>query len=103
MTGSANPDPAVPAGRYDYRERLIFIQRVIVPSVDFNAPGSRRQRTVPVPVPQEGVPQPTVMFMRPGAVERWRVLNGSVDGRGFKRVMLLDGAPEARADDACRD
>jgi len=91
MTGSANPDPAVPAGRYDYRERLIFIQRVIVPSVDFNAPGSRRQRTVPVPVPQEGVPQPTVMFMRPGAVERWRVLNGSVDGRGFKRVMLLDG------------
>jgi FtsP/CotA-like multicopper oxidase with cupredoxin domain len=91
MTGSANPDPATPTGRYDYRERLVFIQRVIIPSVDFNAPGSRRQRTVPVPVPQEGVPQATVMFMRPGAVERWRVLNGSVDGRGFKRVMLLDG------------
>jgi hypothetical protein len=31
------------------------------------------------------------MFMRPGAVERWRVLNASVDGRGFKRVMVLDG------------
>ena len=29
--------------------------------------------------------------MRPGAVERWRILNGSVDGRGFKRVMVLDG------------
>ena len=31
------------------------------------------------------------MFMQPGAVERWRVLNGSVDGRGFKRVMVLNG------------
>ena len=122
LTGSATPDPSVPTGRYDYRERLVFMQRVIVPSVDFNAPGSRRQRTVPVPVPQEGVPQPTVMFMRPGAVERWRILNGSVDGRGFKRVMLLDGQfvfkgdrlhrvdkgegtvpAEARANDACRD
>jgi len=91
MTGSATLDPSVPTGRYDYRERLVFIQRVIIPSVDFNAPGSRRQRTTPVPVPPEGIPQPTVMFMRPGAVERWRILNGSVDGRGFKRVMVLDG------------
>jgi len=32
-----------------------------------------------------------VMFMRPGAVERWRVLNASVDGRGFKRFMVLNG------------
>jgi FtsP/CotA-like multicopper oxidase with cupredoxin domain len=31
------------------------------------------------------------MFMRPGAVERWRILNGSVDGRGFKRVSLVEG------------
>jgi FtsP/CotA-like multicopper oxidase with cupredoxin domain len=91
MTGTAQPDPTDPTGPHDYRERQVFIQRVIVPSVDFNAPGSRRQRTSPVPVPQEGIPQPTVMFMRPGAVERWRVLNGSVDGRGFKRVMVLDG------------
>ena len=91
MTGSPHPDPTQPTGRYDYRERLVFIQRVIVPSVDFNAPGSRRARLSPVPVAPEGVPSPTVMFMRPGAVERWRVLNASVDGRGFKRVMLLDG------------
>src|SRR5207344_3496813 len=63
----------------------------ISPSVDFNAPGSRRQRQVPVPVPDDGIPPPTVMFMRPGAVERWRVLNGSVDGRGFKRFMVLNG------------
>lgn len=92
MTGEARPDPSTPAGLYDYRERLVFIQRVIVPSVDFNAPRGRRQeRLVPVPVPPEGIPQPGVMFMRPGAVERWRILNGSVDGRGFKRVMVLDG------------
>ncbi|MEE8148086.1 MAG: multicopper oxidase domain-containing protein [Longimicrobiales bacterium] len=29
--------------------------------------------------------------MRPGAVERWRVLNGSVDGAGTKRFMVLEG------------
>ena len=91
MTGTAHPDPTSPTGAHDYRERLLFIQRVIVPSVDFNAPGSRRQRLVPDPVPVEGIPAPTVMFMRPGAVERWRVLNASVDGRGFKRVMVLNG------------
>jgi len=91
MTGKANPDASMPAGAHDYRERLVFIQRVVVPSSDFNAPGSRRQRLTPDPVPAEGIPQPTVMFMRPGAVERWRVLNGSVDGRGFKRLMVLDG------------
>ena len=29
--------------------------------------------------------------MRAGAVERWRILNGSVDGRGYKRFMVLEG------------
>jgi len=93
MTGDAHPDPTVPTGKCDYRERLVFVQRVIIPSVDFNAPGSGRgrARSQPAPVPAEGVPSPTVMFMRPGAVERWRVLNGSVDGRGFKRFMVLNG------------
>jgi FtsP/CotA-like multicopper oxidase with cupredoxin domain len=91
MTGDARPDPTTPTGPYDYRERLVFIQRVIIPSVDFNAPPRRRARTTPIPVPPEGIPGPTVMFMRPGAVERWRVLNASVDGRGFKRVMVLNG------------
>ena len=91
MTGTARPDPSEPTGKFGYRERLVFVQRVLLPSVDFNAPGSRRQRQQPVQVPAEGIPQPTVMFMRPGAVERWRVLNGSVDGRGFKRFMVLEG------------
>ena len=98
MTGTATPDPTSPTGPHDYRERLVFIQRVIVPSVDFNAPGTRRQRTSPVRVPPEGIPPPAVMCMRPGAVERWRVLNGSVDGRGFKRLMVLDGQFVFKAD-----
>jgi hypothetical protein len=29
--------------------------------------------------------------MAPGAIERWRVLNGSVDGRGYKRFMVTQG------------
>jgi hypothetical protein len=33
------PDPSLATGEYDYRERLVFIQRVVVPSVDFNRPG----------------------------------------------------------------
>ncbi|MCI0432980.1 MAG: multicopper oxidase domain-containing protein [Gemmatimonadetes bacterium] len=91
MTGSTAPDPSVRTGPWDYRERLVFIQRVEVPSVDLDAgPGSRR-RDVPFPVAVNGVAPPTVMFTRPGAVERWRVLNASVDGRGFKRFMVLDG------------
>lgn len=98
MTGTGRPDPGDPTGPHDYRERLVFIQRVLVPSVDFNAPGRRRQRLSPAPVPAEGVPRPTTMFMRPGAVERWRILNGSVDGRGFKRVMVLDGQFVFRTD-----
>ncbi len=32
--------------------------------------------------------------MRPGAIERWRVLNGSVDGQGYKRFMVLKGQYE---------
>ncbi|MCH9005614.1 MAG: multicopper oxidase domain-containing protein [Proteobacteria bacterium] len=34
--------------------------------------------------------------MRPGSVERWRVLNGSVDGGGTKRFMVLEGHYEQR-------
>ena len=29
--------------------------------------------------------------MRPGAVERWRVINASADGRGTKNFMVLEG------------
>jgi FtsP/CotA-like multicopper oxidase with cupredoxin domain len=91
MTGSDRPDPCVKTGPYDYRERLMLIQRVEVSSVDADAGPRRGQARIAPPTAVNGNFSPTTMFMRPGAVERWRVLNGSVDGRGFKSFMVLEG------------
>jgi FtsP/CotA-like multicopper oxidase with cupredoxin domain len=91
MTGAERPDPCVKTGRYDYRERLMLIQRVEVFSVDVDAGPRRGQGRVAPPTAINGSFTPTSIFMRPGAVERWRVLNGSVDGRGFKSFMVLEG------------
>ena len=95
MTGERNPDPAIKSGDWDYRERLMLMQRVSVnPSTDKDAPpGEPDLKTPDTPnVPTiNGSNQPKTILMRPGAVERWRVLNGSVDGRGFKRFMVLEG------------
>ena len=47
-----------------------------------------------IPVPgSTGVPSSSVilpLLVRPGAVERWRVLNGSVDGRGYIQFQVQD-------------
>ena len=91
LTGNARLDPEEKTGAFDYRERLILIQRVEVPSSDMERPRRNDQLRLPPPTAVNGTHPPTVMFMRPGAVERWRVINGSVDGRGFKRVMVLEG------------
>jgi len=91
LTGTARPDPEEKTGPFDYRERLILIQRVEVQSTDFERPRRRDQLRLPPPAAVNGTYPPTTMFMRPGAVERWRIINGSVDGRGFKRVMVLEG------------
>ncbi|HJR58312.1 MAG TPA: multicopper oxidase domain-containing protein, partial [Vicinamibacterales bacterium] len=91
MTGTERPDPEEKTGPFDYRERLVLIQRVEVPSVNLERQRRRDQLRLPPPTAVNGTFPPTVMFMRPGAVERWRVINGSVDGRGFKRVMVLEG------------
>ncbi len=91
MTGTERPDPTVKTGPYDYRERLMLIQRVQVSSLDIDAGPRRNQGRLPPPTAINGGFSPTTMFMRPGAVERWRVLNGSVDGRGFKSFMVLEG------------
>ncbi|HET7697187.1 MAG TPA: multicopper oxidase domain-containing protein [Vicinamibacterales bacterium] len=91
MTGTERPDPCVKTGPYDYRERLMLIQRVEVFSVDADAGPRRGQARIAPPTAINGGFSPTTMFMRPGAVERWRVLNGSVDGRGFKSFMVLEG------------
>lgn len=91
MTGTERPDPTEKTGPFDYRERLIMIQRVEVSSVDMDAGPRRMQARLPPPTAINGGFSPTVMFMRPGAVERWRVLNASVDGRGTKSFMVLEG------------
>ncbi|UCC23881.1 MAG: multicopper oxidase domain-containing protein [Gemmatimonadales bacterium] len=91
LTGGAWPEPDLKTGPWDYRERLIFIQRVFVGSIDLDAGRRRNTLRFPPGTAVNGVMPAAVMTMRPGAVERWRVLNGSVDGAGTKRFMVLEG------------
>lgn len=91
LTGNSKPDPELKTGQWDYRERLIFLQRVFVISGDLDAGPGRGKLRFPQFPAVNGVAKPTVIRMRPGAVERWRVLNGSVDGSGTKRFMVLEG------------
>ncbi len=91
MTGEAWPDPAVKTGPWDYRERLVFLQRVQVAPVDLDSGPRRNNLRFPPFFAVNGVAPAAVMTMRPGAVERWRVLNGSVDGAGTTRFMVLEG------------
>lgn len=91
MTEGEWPDPEVPSGQFDYRERLMFLQRVFVFSFDTDAGSKQRNLKFPPLFAINGARKPAVFRMRPGAVERWRVLNGSVDGAGTKRFMVLEG------------
>ncbi|HKJ56497.1 MAG TPA: multicopper oxidase domain-containing protein [Nitriliruptoraceae bacterium] len=94
--GETDPgDPSVKTGPSDYRERLMLIQRVFkVPndpdapagSNDFTGKGGNPSATI-----VNGNVDATTITMRPNAMERWRVLNGSVDGKGFRRFMVLEG------------
>jgi FtsP/CotA-like multicopper oxidase with cupredoxin domain len=90
MTGTDRPDVTEKTGPYDYRERLMMLQRVEVFSADGDR-SRRQQLRIAPPVAVNGAFTPTTILMRPGAVERWRVLNASVDGRGFKHFMVLEG------------
>jgi FtsP/CotA-like multicopper oxidase with cupredoxin domain len=91
MTGTVQPNPEIPTGPYDYRERLVFLQRAFNQSFDFAAPAKKRNMKFPPFPDPRGPREPEIIRMRPGAVERWRVLNGSVDGAGTKRFMVLRG------------
>lgn len=97
MTGEKGPDLTQKNGAYDYRERLVFMQRVFPGNVSDDPdarPGAQQLRkTSPLPL-VNGSNEVPVLKMRPGAVERWRVINGSVDGRGFRRVMVTEGQYE---------
>jgi hypothetical protein len=89
LAGTPDPDPNLKTGDYDYRERVIFMQSLKSSGVvDPDAPlqsGNIRGAAI------NGSPQPQIITMQPGAVERWRILNGSVDGGGYKRFMVLKG------------
>ena len=91
MTGEDWPDPETGAGPFDYRERLLMLQRVFIPSFDTDAKAKQRNLMFPPFPAVNGARDPALIKIRPGAVERWRVLNGSVDGAGTKRFMVLDG------------
>ena len=98
MTGERRPDPEIVTGPYDYRERLIFLQRAFTQSLDNAAPREKRSLRFPPNPPSSDARPPQMFRMRPGAVERWRVLNGSIDGAGTKRFMVLEGQFVQRAD-----
>ena len=96
LTGERRPDPTFKTGPYDYRERLMLIQRVFLTSSDPDAhtqdlkPGGGGGGTT-ADVAINGDSTPMIINMRPGAIERWRVLNGSADGQSFQHVMVLKG------------
>jgi FtsP/CotA-like multicopper oxidase with cupredoxin domain len=98
MTGEPRPDPSIGTGPYEYRERLIFLQRAFNPSVDDAAHRKKRSLRFPPFPDSDDARAPETFRMQPGAVERWRVLNGSVDGAGTKRFMVLEGQFVQRAD-----
>ena len=89
LTGKRKIDTTFATGKYQYRERLMFLQRVLFPAVDQD---SKREEDKAGATPAiNGTPNPSTIVMAPGAIERWRVLNGSVDGKGYIRFMVLRG------------
>jgi FtsP/CotA-like multicopper oxidase with cupredoxin domain len=93
-------------GDYDYRERDLLVQRVFVaPTENISGANAGEDTDDPQQLKRgsgsgggnriehlvNGSVEPGIITMRPGAVERWRVLNGSVDGSGFMRFAVLAG------------
>lgn len=105
LTGSRNPDPQQKTGTYDYIERTMLIQRIFTVNRDPDAPtqtlltGGQNLDTDAKALKSGAKANPVVngdqnaatIMMRPGAIERWRVLNGSVDGQGQIRLVVLKG------------
>ncbi len=89
MTGRADINTTLKTGAYGYRERLMMLQRVLVPPKDQDS--QRPELKAGARPATNGSPNTDTIVMRPGDVERWRVLNGSVDGKGYVRFMVLEG------------
>ena len=89
-------------GDWDFRERAMLVQRVFVaPTANIGGPSAgpdpdALMRSTPPEPLVNGAHEPGVIVMRPGAIERWRVLNGSVDGAGFMRLAVLRGRVHGR-------
>ncbi len=78
---------------YAYRERLILLQRIfdtaLAPIQEGEAGQDRLQKGQRQVQSVNGQPEGSLRFtMQAGAIERWRVLNGSVDGQGFIRFAV---------------
>ncbi|MCU0498478.1 MAG: multicopper oxidase domain-containing protein [Anaerolineae bacterium] len=95
LTGDPFADPVIRTGPFAYRERLMLIQRVNngVKAADPDAqPGLLPQITTTSVIPSvNGSFEPRTIVLQPGAIERWRVLNGSVDGGAPINFMVLKG------------
>ncbi len=91
LTGDPHPDPQQKTGPYDYIERAMLIQRVFVTSTDPDAHTATLKDGGVANPAVNGDQTPMIITMRPGAIERWRILNGSVDGQGYIRFMVLKG------------
>ena len=85
----ANFNPTLKSGPFNYRERMMMLQRVLVPAVDQDA--NRKGLKNGATPATNGSPLADIITMNEGDVERWRVLNGSVDGKGYVRFMVLKG------------
>ncbi len=98
IAGDANAPWNEKTGDYDYREREYLLQRVFVaPTANLSGndegpdPDKLKKQSNSVETFVNGDAEPDIITMRPGAVERWRILNGSVDGSGFMRFAVLVG------------
>lgn len=110
IAGDANAPWDQKTGDYDYRERSFLLQRVFVAPTDNEGPdGGTDADESPIQLKKQknsivtitnGDTDPDLITMRPGAVERWRVLNGSVDGSGFMRFAVLAGEFTTDSDSA---
>ena len=89
MTTLKEPDTTLKTGNFGYRERLMMLQRIQTPSSDQDA--DRIGIKNGAKPSTNGNPNVDTIVMSPGDVERWRVLNGSIDGKGYVRFMVLDG------------
>jgi hypothetical protein len=93
LAGIPDPDPTRRTGDWNYRERLMLIQRVNVSAVDPDAPpkNTTPKQSTQTFLTVNGSNSPRFIVMQPGAIERWRILNGSVDGKGYVNFMVLKG------------